>query len=419
MTGILTVLEAAIWLALCQTPPDLNNRMARGYQFLDEGRLEDAHRELSMVVGAAPKSVDARILLGMASYHLQRDSEAVANLEEALRLAPGSVQAQYVLGMVYLRTQQLEVAEKYLVSAYAAEPAREDILQALTQTLMAKGDAPALAGWLAKGRAVGIESPGLLMSLGWAYSQMQDFPKAEEAAAAGLKLNPQSRPGWLTLIKAQLQQGEPGRVRALATLAQSRQVPALAEGWQHPYLVGLANYMLDRHEAAVDPLRTAAARAPEQGPIHLLLALCLTTAGDDADAERHHRRAIELDSRNALFHYYYGLFLRHQEKLERAEGEFRAALNADARLAEAQMNLGLMLDKAGKESEGVSALEHAITLAPDLARAYYVLGRIYIRRKETDRGAAMLRRFGQLKAGEAEQSRHLILAGAISTVGPR
>jgi Flp pilus assembly protein TadD len=412
-----TILRAAFWLALWQAPSDPNSHLARGYQLLDQGHLEEAYSELNIAVAAAPKSVDGRIMLGMASYHLQRDSEAVANLEEALRLAPGAVQAQYVLGMLYLRKQELDVAQKYLVSAYAAEPAREDILQALSQTLMSKGDAAGLAGWLVKGRAAGIESPGLLMSLGWAYSEMQDFGKAEEAAAAGLRLNPQSKPGWLTLVKAQLQQGEAGRLRALKTLEQSRQVPALAEGWQHPYLVGLASYMLDRHESAVEPLRRAALMAPETGTIHLLLAICLTSTGEDLEAESHHRRAIELDPRNALFHYYYGLLLRRREKLDGAEREFRMAIHADAKLAEARLNLGLILDKEGKEAESISALEQAITLAPDLARPYYFLGRIYIRRNDTARGGAMLRRFHELKANEAEQSRRLVLAGAISTVG--
>src|SRR5881296_1781127 len=159
-----TVFLAALWLALWQAPPDLDNHLARGYSLLDQGRLEEAHREFSVAVAAAPKSVEGRILLGMASYHLQRDPEAVANLEEALKLEPGSVQAHYVLGMLYLRRQELEVAEKHLVSAYAADTSREDILQPLTQTLIAKGDAAALAGWLVKGRAAGIESAGLLLS---------------------------------------------------------------------------------------------------------------------------------------------------------------------------------------------------------------------------------------------------------------
>ena len=50
-----TVFLAALWLALWQAPPDLDNHLARGYSLLDQGRLEEAHREFSVAVAAAPK----------------------------------------------------------------------------------------------------------------------------------------------------------------------------------------------------------------------------------------------------------------------------------------------------------------------------------------------------------------------------
>jgi Flp pilus assembly protein TadD len=48
-----------------------------------------------------------------------------------------------------------------------------------------------------------------------------------------------------------------------------------------------------------------------------------------------------------------------------AEGHFRKALEADPKLAEAQFNLGLALDKLGRHDEAKAALEKAAGLAPD------------------------------------------------------
>jgi len=48
-----------------------------------------------------------------------------------------------------------------------------------------------------------------------------------------------------------------------------------------------------------------------------------------------------------------------------AEGHFKKALEADPKLAEAQFNLGLALDKLGKHDEAKAALEKAAGLAPD------------------------------------------------------
>src|SRR5947209_15480699 len=90
-------------LSLPQAANAVAASVARGYQLIEQGRLEEAHRELSAVVASDPKSVDGLILLGMTNYHLRRDAEAIANLEEVLKLEPASVQAHYVLGQVYLR----------------------------------------------------------------------------------------------------------------------------------------------------------------------------------------------------------------------------------------------------------------------------------------------------------------------------
>lgn len=47
-----------------------------------------------------------------------------------------------------------------------------------------------------------------------------------------------------------------------------------------------------------------------------------------------------------------------------AEGHFRKALKADAKLAEAHFNLGLSLDKMGKHEDATAAFKKAAELAP-------------------------------------------------------
>lgn len=48
-----------------------------------------------------------------------------------------------------------------------------------------------------------------------------------------------------------------------------------------------------------------------------------------------------------------------------AEGHFKKALEADPKLAEAQFNLGMVLDKLGKHDEAKAAFEKASQLAPE------------------------------------------------------
>ena len=406
---------ACIVLAL-EAAPVFAASVGRGFELLEQGRLEDAHRELEAVVESDPKSKDAWILLGMTDYHLRNDRAAIAELDEALKLEPSSVQAHFVLGQIYLRESQLAEAEQHLTKAYAGDIHRADILQPLSQVLILRGDAPALVRWLETGLNAGIENAGLLFSLGWAYGETGAFEKSEEAAVKAVRLSPRNLLGWLTLIKAQLQQGEKGRVRALETLEHADPIPS----WQRSYLVGLADYMLDRHDIAVPALETALNSAPQNvvGPIHLLLANCLISVDRAEDADRHYRLALETLGKSALAHYYYGLSLRRQEKLEAAEAEFRSALEADSQLAEASLNLGMILNRTGRQAKAVGVLERAIADAPDLARLYYTLGRIYSRLGKSEQASTMMRRFEALKADEAEQSRRLIVRSAMSALAP-
>ncbi|MDH4154424.1 MAG: tetratricopeptide repeat protein [Nitrospira sp.] len=48
-----------------------------------------------------------------------------------------------------------------------------------------------------------------------------------------------------------------------------------------------------------------------------------------------------------------------------AEGHFRSALQANPKLAEAQFNLGVMLDKLGKHDDAKAAFKKAADLAPE------------------------------------------------------
>jgi tetratricopeptide (TPR) repeat protein len=48
-----------------------------------------------------------------------------------------------------------------------------------------------------------------------------------------------------------------------------------------------------------------------------------------------------------------------------AEGHFKKAIEADPKLAEAQFNLGLALDKLGKHEDATAAFKKAVELAPD------------------------------------------------------
>ncbi len=108
------------------------------------------------------------------------------------------------------------------------------------------------------------------------------------------------------------------------------------------------------------------------------------------------RRAVELDGELADAHINLGVLLHERSDLEGAEMCYRLALRADGASATAAYNLGVVLEDLGRPEEATEAYRRAIESDPVLADAYYNLSRLYER--AGDRAAALrhLRSYSEL-----------------------
>jgi tetratricopeptide (TPR) repeat protein len=99
------------------------------------------------------------------------------------------------------------------------------------------------------------------------------------------------------------------------------------------------------------------------------------------------RRAVELDAGLADAHINLGVLLHEGSDLEGAEMCYRLALRADPKSATAAYNLGVALEDLGKPEEATEAYRRAIECDHLLADAYYNLSRLCER--AGDRAAAL------------------------------
>ena len=108
------------------------------------------------------------------------------------------------------------------------------------------------------------------------------------------------------------------------------------------------------------------------------------------------RRAVELDASLADAHINLGVLMHERSDLEGAEMCYRLALRAEAKSATAAYNLGVVLEDLGKPEEATEVYRRAIESDPLLADAYYNLSRLYER--AGDRAAALrhLRSYSEL-----------------------
>ncbi|MDP2469730.1 MAG: tetratricopeptide repeat protein [Candidatus Palauibacterales bacterium] len=123
---------------------------------------------------------------------------------------------------------------------------------------------------------------------------------------------------------------------------------------------------------------------------------CGLQAGSPDQAMEAFRRAVELDAGLSDAHVNLGVLLHERSDLEGAEVCYRLALRADPQSATAAYNLGVVLEDMGKPDEATEVYRRAIECDPLLADAYYNLSRLYER--AGDRAAALrhLRSYSEL-----------------------
>jgi tetratricopeptide (TPR) repeat protein len=123
---------------------------------------------------------------------------------------------------------------------------------------------------------------------------------------------------------------------------------------------------------------------------------CGLQAQSPEQATEAFRKAVELDPSLAEAHINLGVLLHERSDLEGAELCYRLALRADPESATAAYNLGVVLEDLGKPEEATELYRRAIECDALLADAYYNLSRLYER--AGDRAAAIrhLRSYSEL-----------------------
>jgi tetratricopeptide (TPR) repeat protein len=102
---------------------------------------------------------------------------------------------------------------------------------------------------------------------------------------------------------------------------------------------------------------------------------------DFVDAERHFKRAIELEPNNATAHEFYGTLLSNLGRNEPAEREFQTALQLEPLSLGANRMYGEALLFARKYEASITQLKKTIELDESFASAHRSLSRVYLKTK--------------------------------------
>lgn len=111
---------------------------------------------------------------------------------------------------------------------------------------------------------------------------------------------------------------------------------------------------------------------------------------DWAEAERHYKRAIELAPNDVTALRYYSFHLGYTGRPDQGLPIAERAASLDPVSPNVQMNVGVMLNFAGRFDDAVRRLEQTLELDPDFSFAYAMLGLSYLGKDMPDRAVAIL-----------------------------
>jgi len=226
-------------------------------------------------------------------------------------------------------------------------------------------------------------------------------PAAKQRDPAAHKLYLQARLSWNKRSEAGLKKAvelfrqaieeDPTYAAAYAGLAATYLVfplysPAASRDTYHPLAKAAAERALEIDSACAEA--------------HAVLAQLESATGDTASAERHYRRAIELNPNYETAHHWYGLYLMLSGRRDEALKEFQTALDLDPlspvihTILAQWYYFGRDYDRAEKEMRNVT------TTFPDFLVARHSLVQVLLKKEAYKEALAELDKIAELEKGE-------------------
>ena len=448
-----------LWLALAQavpTPPSaFQANYTRGLNALAKGELDAAEAAFREAQRLKPRN--AAVYFQLAQIHAQRRQfrEAIINYRQAITLDPHEIQSYFRLAVLDAQLQRFYDAQQTLKELLRIRPAYADAYLLLGRVAQEQGDHGLAERHLRHYLKLRPSDPEGLWQLGVTLLAEEKLKEAESLLKRALEKNSNLGAAHYNLGVLYSRQGEDLQAKPHLEAA-TRLLPQSAKAC---YELGTVLVRLDDLTSAERNFRKALELDPGYAEARYALGTLLRGTGRTeeasrvladferlssaalkerersrrisaflwevrdllehdrlAEAEAKLREVLELDPQNDLAYYRLGqiFFLRHE--YERALETARVALRWKEFEPAYYMLEAMCLERLEREEEAATAYERLLSLS-DYADAHLALGRLELRRGNTSKAVAQLRRAVALEPKNPDL--HLALAEALEKAGDR
>jgi tetratricopeptide (TPR) repeat protein len=343
---------------------------------LEMDQLDEALVAFQQAIRADPENVPAHGELGVVLKKKGLMDEAIAEYREALRLDPDYAVAHHNLALTLSDKEDFKQAIAEFREAIRCRPNYVEAHNSLGRVL-AKANGDIDGAIVAFRKAIDIQPNYALAhhNLGVVFQKKGLYDQAAAAYKENARLKPQDAVAHYNLGIALLQNGSLDEaITAFQTAIDINKEYADAYG-----ALGNARGLKGDFDGAIIACREAIRLKSDSAKAYSVLGCALSQKGlknrrlqDEALAA--HRKALELDPKDAVVQYHFGLGRINQNDPDGAIAAFREAARLDRNYLPAWFNLGVALSRKHLPDEAIAAFKEAVRIKPNHANAHVNIG---------------------------------------------
>ena len=308
----------------------------------DAGRLDEAEKQLHLLLEVAPGDANLHYQLGMLLQMQGKNASAKAAYGAALALDPAHVDANNNLGVILKGEGSIDQALQHHQRALAARPGSVDALNNIAVALQALGRTAESPPYFERALALQPDHAGLHYNYAAALHVLARLDEAIDHYRKALQLNPglvfaHRNLGDALQLCGRLDEAELQFRRALELEPQS------PESW---YGLGSVQLGLALLTDAVESFSKALALRPEFPEAEIGLGMVQKELGQTAEARAHYLQALQLRPGYADAWDKLGSLHRDEGDLAEAMHCYRKALQIEPGFVNAHHNLCFTMNYA-------------------------------------------------------------------------
>ena len=353
-------------------------------QLAQQGKVEDANKQLEAMVKVAPKHPQTLYLKAMLAYRQKNFAAAKEAIQGVQQVAPDYLPGLLLSGAIDFELKSYAQAEASLLKVLQRAPNAAFARRILAATYLRERQ-PAKALDVLKPLLEGaVNDPGLLALAGETYLQTGDANEAARYFEMAAKLDPKSTPTRTAVALTHLAKGE--TERAFRELEDT----AAGDTGIRADLALIAASMrkrdFDRALAAIDALEK---KQPDNPLAQNLRGGVMLAKRDTAGARKSFEKAVAMDKGYVPAAANLARLDVAEKKPDDAKKRFEAVLEKDPKNVQALLALAELKARAGGSADEVAGLiNKAIAANPKELAPRMALVALHLRNNDTRKAIA-------------------------------